>query len=91
VAAVKAANTRVKIRHLHYEPAAVNNVCTISEYAADGSTAKNVIKLKAGSSVADPVDRSYDPPKELNGLYLSVITAGTVYLEVETDPQPNES
>jgi hypothetical protein len=81
----------VKIRHVHFEPAAASNVCTISEYGPDGATAQNVIKLKCPGTEVVPQDRNYDPPKELNGLYLSVITAGEVHLEVETDPQSKES
>ena len=87
VGAVKAAGTRVKISHVHFEPTTAADVCTISEYASDGSTAKNVIKLKAGGTEVTSQDRSYTPPKELNGLYLSAITHGTVYLEVATDSQ----
>ena len=88
VGAAKAANNRVKVHHVHFEPTTAADICTISEYAADGSTAKNVIRLKAGGTEVVPVDRSYSPPKDLNGLYLSAITHGHVFLEVTVDPQP---
>jgi hypothetical protein len=84
VGAVKAAGNTVYVRHVHFEPTTAADVLTISEYAADGSTAQNVIKLKTGASVADPVDREYNPPLVMNGLYLSAITHGTAYVTVDT-------
>lgn len=88
VGAVKAANSRVKVHHVHFEPTGASAICTISEYDPDGSTARNVIRLKAGGTEVVPVDRHYNPPKSLNGLYLSTITNGHVFLEVTVDPQP---
>lgn len=88
---MKAAGTRVKVRHVHFEPTAAADICTISEYGPDGSTAQNVIRLKCPGTEVVPQDRSYSPAKELNGLLLSTITHGHVFLEVETDPQSKES
>jgi len=84
---VKAAGTRVKIRHVHFEPTTAADICLISEYGPNGSTAQNVIKLKANATEVNPVDRDYNPLKELNGLYLSTLSHGHVFLEVVTDPQ----
>jgi len=81
--AIKAAGNRVFVRHVHYQPAAVDNALVISEYGPDGATAQNVIRMKAGPAVVLPLDRHYDPPLNLNGFYLSTITAGTVYLTID--------
>jgi len=79
---IKAASNKIFVSGLHYEPAAVNNTITLSEYAADGSTAQSRIILKAGPAAALPIDVVYDTPREFNGMYLSVITAGTLYVEI---------
>ena len=80
--AVKAAGNRVRVIGIHYEPAAVNNVVSIGEYAIDGSTRQQVIRRKAGAATANPVDAEFTVPRDLNGLYLETLTAGTVYVEI---------
>jgi hypothetical protein len=84
VAAIKAAGYRIHVRHVHYEPAAVGNECVIGEYAPDGTTVQNVLRMKAHPSVAAlPIDVVYDRPLQLNGMYLATISAGTVYVMVD--------
>lgn len=84
VGELKAAGNEVIVEALHYEPAAVNNVVSIGEYAPDGSTRQQVLRYKAGSAAADPVDVEFTTPVKLNGLYLETITAGTVYLRIQS-------
>jgi len=79
VGAIKAAGNRVLVSSVHFEPAAVANILELSEYAPDGSTAQRIIRLRGGAAAADPVDAIYDPPVEMNGLYLSTLTAGGVW------------
>lgn len=83
--AVKAAGNEILVRHIHYEPTTVSDVCVIGQYAPDGSTVQNLIRLKAHPSVAAlPIDVVYDRPLKFNGMYLATIDHGTVYLMIET-------
>jgi hypothetical protein len=81
--ALKAAGNRVFVRGLHFEPAAVDNIVALSEYGPDGSTRQLVARRRADHAAAEPVDASFDPPLECNGLYLETLTAGSVWVEVD--------
>ncbi len=82
--AIKAAGNRVLVSFIHFEPAAVSNILELSEYAPDGSTAQKVVRLRGGAAAADPVDAAMDPPLEMNGMYLSTLTAGEVYVSIKS-------
>jgi hypothetical protein len=84
VGELKAAGNKVVVEGIHFEPAAVANICSIGEYAPDGSTVQQVIRVRGGAAVADPIDVEFAEPLELNGLYLSTITAGTAYLRIRS-------
>ena len=79
-AVIKAAGTPVVVRKLIFFPAAVNDDVVIHEYAPDG-TARIAIRMKAGPSVALPVDIDFgNEGRSLNGFRLLTIDAG--YLDV---------
>lgn len=82
--AIKAAGNRVFVTSVHFEPAAINNILELSEYAPDGSTAQRLIRLRGGTAAADPVDATFDPPMEFNGVYLSTLTAGSVWVGIKS-------
>lgn len=81
--AVKVAGNRVYIKKIEYYPAAVSDDLIISEYAPDGTTAQNVIRLKTATATAEPVREVYDTPLEFNGLLVSTIDGGTAYLTID--------
>jgi hypothetical protein len=81
--AVKTAGNRVYVSKIEYYPAAIDDDIIISEYAADGTTTKNVIRLKANHGAAEPVREVYPHLFVLNGLAVSTIDGGIIYLSVE--------
>jgi hypothetical protein len=84
VGALKAAGNIVVVEGIHFEGAAVNNICSIGEYAPDGSTVQQVIRVRTPAGSADPVDVDFAEPLTLNGAYLSTITAGTAFLRIKS-------
>lgn len=88
VGAVKAAGTRVFIRSIHFQGTTAADFLTISEYAPDGSTAQEVIRMKVGATGTVAENKDFVPPIELNGLYLTTITHGHAFILIDKlDPQ----
>jgi hypothetical protein len=78
--ALVAAGTPVIIRKLYYLPAAVNNEVVIKEHNRAG-TQVVAMEMKAGTAVADPFELDFGPEgRRLNGMALTTITAGTLYV-----------
>jgi hypothetical protein len=79
--AVKAAGTKVRVLHVHYQGAVSGDDLILQEYDSAG-TAKSAVVLKAPSTLA--VDISYMPHGILlNGLAVGTIDAGTAYVMIE--------
>ena len=85
VGALKAAGDKVFIRHIIYLPALAGDDLVLSEYAPDGSTAQNIVHLVAKATITteDVVERTFTPPLECNGLYVSTIDGGSAKIEID--------
>ena len=79
---IKAVGIRVRVRHVHYQPAAVDNDLILQEYDA-AAAVKSAIVMKAGPAVVLPLERDYPFGLVLNGLVVGTIDGGTVFVTVD--------
>ena len=78
--ALVAAETPVIIRRLYFLPNAAADDVVIKEHNASASQIVAMV-LKAGASVADPVDVDFGPEgRRLNGMALTTIDGGSLYV-----------